>query len=65
MARELAKILDYTDFKNFKPVIDNAIEACKNRNYNVNEHIVEAIEVVLAGQVQCHLSKSFFNCAEL
>lgn len=50
MARQLAKVLDYTDFRNFVGVIDKAIEACKNSNYKVEEHLVEANEVLFAGQ---------------
>ena len=30
MARQLSKILDYTDFRNFVGVIEKAIQACKN-----------------------------------
>ena len=50
MARQLAKVLDYADFRNFAGVIEKAIEACKNSNFNVKEHIVEANEVLIGGQ---------------
>lgn len=50
MARQLAKTLDYTDFRNFSGVIEKAIEACKNSGHNPLEHIVEANEVLIAGQ---------------
>ena len=49
MARQLSKILDYTDFRNFTGVIDKAIEACKKSGQNPEEHLVEANEVLLAG----------------
>lgn len=48
MARQLSKVLDYTDFRNFAGVIEKAVEACKNSDYDVNEHIVEANEVLVA-----------------
>ena len=44
MARQLAKTLDYTDFRNFSGVIEKAKEACKNSGHNPLEHIVEAID---------------------
>lgn len=50
MARQLAKALDYTDFRNFSGVIEKAAEACKNSDHNPLEHIVEANEVLTAGQ---------------
>jgi DNA-damage-inducible protein D len=50
MARQLAKALDYTDFRNFIGVIEKAIEACKNSGYAVAEHLVETNEVLIAGQ---------------
>ena len=45
MARQLAKTLEYADFRNFSSVITKAIEACKNSGYNTSEHIVEANEM--------------------
>lgn len=59
MARILAKVLDYTDFRNFKAVIERAIEACKNSNNKVDEHIVETNEVLLAGQGAKHSYTSY------
>ena len=48
LARQLAKALDYTDFRNFTGVIEKAAEACKNSGYDIAEHIVEANEVLVA-----------------
>ena len=39
-ARELAKALDYSDWRNFKKVLNKAIIACENSNNLVIEHIV-------------------------
>jgi DNA-damage-inducible protein D len=49
MARQLAKALDYTDFRNFSGVVEKAEEACKKSGYIVNDHIVEANEMVSIG----------------
>lgn len=59
MARQLAKTLYYTDFRNFTGVIDKAKEACKNSGYNVAEHIVEANEVLVAGNGAKHTYPSY------
>ena len=49
MARQLSKALDYTDFRNFTGVIEKAIEACQNSQQPVQNHIVEANEMVSIG----------------
>jgi DNA-damage-inducible protein D len=49
MARQLSKALDYADFRNFTTVIEKAIDACKNSNQPVQNHIVEANEMVAIG----------------
>ena len=59
LARQLAKALDYTDFRNFTGVIEKAAEACKNSGYDIVEHIVEANEVLTAGQGAKHTYPSF------
>lgn len=40
-ARELQKALEYTEWRNFSKVIDNAKNACKNSGNDVNSHFVE------------------------
>lgn len=49
MARQLAKTLEYTDFRNFSSVITKAMEACKNSEQAVENHIVEFNEMVVIG----------------
>lgn len=49
MARQLAKVLDYTDFRNFSGVVEKAKEACINSNHPVKNHIVEFNEMVAIG----------------
>lgn len=49
-ARQLAKALEYTDFRNFVTVINKAKEACKNSGQNYLEHLVEFNEEIKAGK---------------
>ena len=48
-ARQLAKYLEYTDFRNFLSVIEKAKEACKNSGQKVENHLVEFNEMVSIG----------------
>jgi DNA-damage-inducible protein D len=48
-ARELSKVLDYTEYRNFKPVIDKAKEACRNSGEEVQNHFVDYHEMVKIG----------------
>ena len=50
MARQLAKALEYTDFRNFSSVIEKAKEACKNSGQLVDEHLVEFNEEIHHGK---------------
>ena len=40
-ARELSKILEYKDWRNFLKVLNKAKEACKNSGFNIDEQLVE------------------------
>ena len=48
-SRELAKILGYTDYRNFLSVIEKAKEACKNSEHKVSDHFVDTTEMVQIG----------------
>jgi len=48
-ARQLAKALEYTDFRNFLSVIEKAKEACKNSGQKIENHLVEFNEMVSIG----------------
>ena len=41
LARELAKVLEYSDWRNFLKVLNKAKEACKNSGFKVEEQLVE------------------------
>jgi len=49
LARQLAKVLDYAEFRNFLPVIEKAKKACKNSNQAISDHFVEIHEMVDIG----------------
>jgi DNA-damage-inducible protein D len=48
-ARELARVLEYTDFRNFIAVITKAREACVNSGHKVSDHFVDINEMVAIG----------------
>jgi len=48
-ARQLAKALEYSDFRNFTSVINKAKEACKNSGQPIENHLVEFNEMVSIG----------------
>lgn len=48
-ARDLSKVLDYLEYRNFKPVIERAKEACENSGENISDHFVEFHEMVKIG----------------
>jgi len=48
-ARDLSKVLEYLEYRNFKPVIEKAKEACKNSGQNIADHFVVFHEMVKIG----------------
>jgi len=48
-ARDLAKVLEYSEFRHFKPVIDRAKEACNNSDQKVTDHFEDYLEMVKIG----------------
>ena len=49
-ARELQKVLEYKEWRNFKVVIDKAIMSCKNSEFNVFNHFVEVNKMIELGK---------------
>ena len=49
MARQLGKLLDYAEYRNFLPVIEKAKKACTNSGQPVDDHFVEMHEMVPIG----------------
>lgn len=48
-ARDLCKVLEYSEYRHFKPVIDKAKDACRNSNIKVDDHIEDVLDMVLIG----------------
>lgn len=48
-AREIGKILDYAEYRNFTPVIERAKEACRNSGQPIENHFVDYHEMVSIG----------------
>lgn len=56
LARELARILDYLNYRNFQPVIAKAQESCKNSQQVVSDHFAEVrIMVEIGSETQREL----------
>jgi len=49
LARELAKVLDYTDYRNFLTVISKAKKSCKNSQQGILDHFVDVTNMVQIG----------------
>ena len=49
-ARELQKVLEYKEWRNFKIVIDKAITSCENSNFNILNHFVETNKMIELGK---------------
>jgi DNA-damage-inducible protein D len=49
-ARQLARVLEYTDFRNFQSVINKAKEACSNSGQPVDHHLVDFNEEIIHGK---------------
>lgn len=48
-SRQLAKVLDYAEYRNFQPVLEKAKKACGNSGQKVNDHFVDMHEMVEIG----------------
>lgn len=48
-ARELQKVLEYTEYNKFLPAIKRAMVACEQSNNNVQDHFAEVGEMVTIG----------------
>ncbi|ANY69746.1 DNA damage-inducible protein D [Paenibacillus sp. BIHB 4019] len=49
-ARDMARLLDYVEYRNFKPVIDRAKQACENSGQSVEDHFVDMHDMIATGK---------------
>src|SRR6218665_2898022 len=49
LARQLAKVLDYSQYRHFVPVIERAMEACQNSGQPISDHVEEVLTMVEIG----------------
>ena len=49
-ARKLAKVLEYSDFRHFLPVVERAKEACNNSGHSVADHFEDYLEEIEHGK---------------
>ncbi|MEP7128708.1 MAG: DNA damage-inducible protein D [Chitinophagales bacterium] len=49
-ARDLSAVLEYSEYRHFKPVIDKAKEACKNSKYSVQDHFEDILDMIELGK---------------
>lgn len=48
-ARQLGKVLEYSEYRHFKPVVEKAKEACLNSAQKVSDHFEDFLEMVEIG----------------
>lgn len=48
-ARDLSKVLEYSEYRHFIPVIDRAKEACLNSQQELSDHFEDILEMVTIG----------------
>ncbi len=57
-SRDLARILDYSEYRHFKPVIEKAKTACENSGQEIGDHFEEVLGMVEIGSSAKRLLKS-------
>ncbi len=48
-ARDISKVLEYSEYRHFKQVIKRAKEACKNSGQNISDHFEDMLDMVMIG----------------
>lgn len=49
-ARDMAKVLDYSEYRHFIPVVERAKEACENSGISVADHFEDILEMITIGK---------------
>ena len=57
-ARDLARVLEYLNFRNFQPVIEKAKEACAKSGHAVADHFAEMRNMVSTREENVRISQT-------
>ncbi len=49
-ARDISTVLEYSEYRHFKPVIEKAKEACRNSGYVVTDHFEDMLDMIELGK---------------
>lgn len=49
LARQLAKVLEYSEYRHFQPVVERAKEACRNSGHPMEDHFEDILDMVNIG----------------
>lgn len=49
LSRQLGRVLDYSEYRHFQPVLERAKEACQNSGHSIADHFEEYLEMVEIG----------------
>lgn len=49
-ARDMAKVLEYSEYRHFLPVIERAKEACSNSGQQITDHFEDILEMITTGK---------------
>jgi DNA-damage-inducible protein D len=49
-ARDMAKILEYSEYRHFVPVIEKAKESCKNSGQELSDHFEDILDMIKIGK---------------
>jgi len=61
-ARDLLKILEYNEFRKFKPVIQKAVESLESSNINASDHIARMDGMVDLGSGAKRKVEDYQHC---
>lgn len=59
-SRNFAKVLDYSDYRNFEQVVDKARTACFNSGQRIDDHFVDVTDMIEVGKGAKRPAKSVY-----
>ena len=49
-ARELMKVLEYSEYRKFKPIISKAMNSCENSKQDIEYHFAHVDDMIIIGK---------------